>query len=368
MNEKYPTEEPKITKINIDLNSTTVKKMDFKNVSIVRDEAKTILNKKRQLTDLSENTDFFANKKSFTTEEYNSRWRSTYNLLSNSTDIDERIQLRNVWHTQPNDIQLTEQYLIQATAMIENDQPFTFMPDCNNKFTHFPSDALSLQNNNCLTGTIMDTFLKCMTTNVADGSTNNTMNVFNTSFYPKLVNTFHNDTTCPGWNTYNYNGVTQYTNHFSREDILKTTIIPIHIPGHWLLCIIDPSMQTFFFLDSLRQLNIVIIKNIRMWFNSELERLNYDTSHNLRFHIYNWNLVNSNNLPSHVPRQNDSTSCGVFVLMFAFYWYKFNKLPDLNIDWNSNDINSSTPNLRQYILHFIIKTIHDETIRLLDLS
>ena len=141
MNEKYPTEEPKITKINIDLNSSTVKKMNLKNFSIVRDEAKTILNKKRQLTDLSGNTDFFANKKSFTTEEYNSRWRSTYNLLSNSTDIDERIQLRNVWHTQPNDIQLTEQYLIQATAMIENDQPFTFMPDCNNKFTHFPSDA-----------------------------------------------------------------------------------------------------------------------------------------------------------------------------------------------------------------------------------
>ena len=270
--------------------------------------------------------------------------------------------------SEPNGIQLTEQYLAQATAMIENDQSFTFMPDCNNRFTHFPSDALSLQNNNWLTGTIIDTFLNCMTTNVADGSTNNTMNVFNTSFYPKLVNTFHNDATCPGWNTYDYNGVTQYTNHFSREDILKTTIIPIHIPGHWLLCIIDPGMQTFYFIDSLRHLNIVIIQNIHTWFNSELERLNYNTSHNLSFCIYNWNLVNSNNLPSYVPRQHDSTSCGVFVLMFAFYWYNFNKLPDLNIDWNSNDINSSSPNLRQFILHFIIKTVHDETIRLLDLT
>jgi hypothetical protein len=75
-----------------------------------------------------------------------------------------------------------------------------------------------------------------------------------------------------------------------------------------------------------------------MWYNSELERLNYNTSPNSEFHIYNWNSVNSDNVPLYVPRLHDSTSCGVFVLLCAFYWYKFNRLPNNNFVWNSNDI------------------------------
>jgi Ulp1 family protease len=128
--------------------------------------------------------------------------------------------------------------------MIDNDLPNLFMPDCNNIFTHFPSDALSSKINSCLTGTIMNTFLTCMTLNVADGTCDNSINVLNTSFYAQLVNTLHIDINCPGWNTSNYDGVTEYTSHYTRADILKTTIIPIHIPGHWLICIIDPSMKT----------------------------------------------------------------------------------------------------------------------------
>jgi Ulp1 family protease len=113
----------------------------------------------------------------------------------------------------------------------------------------------------------MDTFLYCMTINVADGSSNDTMNVFittsnvfNTSLCAQLVNTFHNDITCPGWNTYNYDAVTRYTNHYTRADILKTFFIPIY----WLLCIIDPTMETLYVVDSLRQHNLNVIQNIRM--------------------------------------------------------------------------------------------------------
>ena len=302
----------------------------------------------------------------YSMQEYNTQWRNKFNLQTNTTYFTGN-QLEKIWHIAPNEVQLTEQYLEQATHMINNDQPNSFMPDYNSRFTHFPSDALSLRNHTWLTGTIMDVFLYSMTIDVTNGNINDAINVFNTSFYARLLNTFHNDASHPEWNTYNYTAVTNYTTHFTRTDILKTSIIPIHIPNHWLLCIIEPSTKTFFIIDSLRHQNLDIVLNIRMWYNSELERLNYNTSSNSEFYIDNWNLVTSNNLPSHVPRQQDSSSCGVFVLMCAFYWYKYNRLPNCNLDWNSNDINSCSPNLRQFILYFIIKSVYNESIRSLDL-
>jgi hypothetical protein len=127
-----------------------------------------VKNKKRCIIYLLKTTEVLINKKSLTTQEYSSKWRSTCNLLSNTTYTAEPISHPNsprctplahfeprepehiiwkkIWHIEPNKIQLTEQYLAQSTFMIDNDQPNTFMFDCNNRFTHFPSNVLNLQN------------------------------------------------------------------------------------------------------------------------------------------------------------------------------------------------------------------------------
>ena len=61
-------------------------------------------------------------------QEYNTQWRNKFNLLTNTTYFTWNNQLEKIWHIAPNEIQLTEQYLEQATHMIDNDQPNSFMP------------------------------------------------------------------------------------------------------------------------------------------------------------------------------------------------------------------------------------------------
>lgn len=99
-----------------------------------------------------------------------------------------------------------------------------------------------------------------MNFNNLDGNFNNTMNILRTTFYPTLVNTASNDSTVPEWNTFEYNADTEFTRHSRRLDILKDSIIPIHIPGHWLLCIINPTMKRIYIVNSLHHSNANVIK------------------------------------------------------------------------------------------------------------
>ena len=100
----------------------------------------------------------------------------------------------------------------------------------------------------------------------------------------------------------------------------------------------------------------------------EMNRLEYDTSQNSEYNVYIWEILKENKLPGSLPTQRDSSSCGIFVAMTAFYWYKFNRLPHYQFDWNENDVNSSTPDLRIFVLHFIITTIYNKNTRTLDLT
>jgi Ulp1 family protease len=185
--------------------------------------------------------------------------------------------------------------------MYNNGNTETFMTDCRKSFTHYPEDVLSLRNCIWLTGTIIDTFFTCMNFNYLDGTFNNTINILRTTFYPLLLNTASNDSTVPEWNTFNYNAVREFTSQDTRLDILKETIIPIHIPGHWLLCIINPTTKKIYIVDSLRHNNANIIKYIREWFILEMNRLEYGTSQNSEYNIYTWEILKENNLPDSLP-------------------------------------------------------------------
>ena len=101
-----------------------------------------------------------------------------------------------------------------------------------------------------------------MNFNNLDGNFNNTMNILRTTFYPTLVNTASNDSTVPEWNIFEYNADTEFTRHSRRLDILKDSIIPIHIPGHWLLCIINPTMKRIYIVNSLHHSNALTLLHI----------------------------------------------------------------------------------------------------------
>ena len=169
-----------------------------------------------------------------------------------------------------------------------------------------------------------------MDLNTESGLQNNFMNIFHTAFYGLLTTTLPGYANTPQYNTYNMDSVKTFSDHLSRTDFLKPFVIPIYIPGHWLLCIIDPEMKTYYIIDSMRHNNETITENIRKWYKSEMLRLNYDVSHNLDYDIYSWQLINQVNIPLHVPKQTDGSSCGIFVLMTAFDWYNYQRLPSQN--------------------------------------
>ena len=54
--------------------------------------------------------------------------------------------------------------------------------------------------------------------------------------------------------------------------------------------------------------------------------------------------------------------------MFAFYRYKLDRLPNSITDWNQQNVKKTIPNLWQFRIHYILKTVNDEIIRRPDLT
>ena len=260
-------------------------------------------------------------------------------------------------------MKLTEQYIQHAQSMVNDNHTHEDMPKVREKYAHSPIDVLSLKRQNWLTGTIMNTFLDTLDLNTGNGSQKNNMNVLHTGFYSLLTTTLPGYASTPQYNTYNLGAVRMFTDHLSRSEFQKTFIIPIYIPGHWLMCIIDPQIKTYFTIDSMRHNNEEIAENIRKWYTSEMQRLHYDVSQNSDYDIYLWQLTNHLNVPQHVPKQTDGSSCGIFGLMTAFYWYNYERLPNKNDDWNCEDVDSIQTNLGHFVTYIIINTIYNENRR-----
>lgn len=298
-------------------------------------------------------------------EFFNSQWRQIYTeYMQNNANLPIiNKNETNVWQITNAEKNITEQYYLLAQNMLENNLTHDNMPNYMEKYCHFSGDVLSLKRHNWLTGTIIDTFLLTIDVDINTGEQKNVMNILRTGFYASLSNTLDDNEQRTDYNTYNYEAITRYVDHYTDGDFLKCTIIPIHIRDHWLLCIINPSQKTMYFIDSLRKNNLIVKNYIITWYQTELEKHHYNMLHH---NITTWTIIDSSNLPSSVPKQTDGSSCGIFLAMTAYYWYHYNILPDKNVHWNENNINSLTPNLRHFILHEIIHTIYLENKRLLD--
>ena len=297
-------------------------------------------------------------------EFFNSQWRHIYNeYMRNNDNIQLYENNTKIWQLNENEMQIIEMYYLQAENMHQNNVTNVHMPNYLLKYCHEPQDVLSLKRNNWLTGTIIDVFLLSINVHINTGQDNNDINILPTTFYASLSNTLDDNLLRPRHNTYNFSAIRTYVDHYTREDFLKSTIIPVHIRDHWLLCIIDPPQKTIYFIDSLRKTNTVVMNYILQWYQTELIEHGYDL---LEYNTISWTIINSLNVPLYVPRQRDGSSCGIFVCMTAFYWYKYKRLPHKNNDWNESNINSLRPNLRHFILHHIFHTVYLENRRLLE--
>jgi Ulp1 family protease len=161
---------------------------------------------------------------------------------------------------------------IHAQNMIASNLINVFMPNYMMKDTHEPSDIISMQRHNWLTGTIINLFLLSIDVDINTGHQKQFMNILRTEIYVTLTNTSDDNTLRPGYNTYDFDAVSRFTDHYSRDDFLKCTIIPVHVRDHWLLCIIDPLYETIYTIDSLRKNNSYITSNILRWYQTELNK------------------------------------------------------------------------------------------------
>ena len=114
--------------------------------------------------------------------------------------------------------------------------------------------------------------------------------VYSTFFYPKVLS-------C------GYNAVQQWTHG---EDIFSKRLLlfPIHLNIHWCLGAVDLAEHSISYYDSLKKPNPVCLKTIH----------NYLVQHSSNRSV-NWKLVHH----SDIPKQLNSSDCGMFVCMYARY-------------------------------------------------
>ena len=119
----------------------------------------------------------------------------------------------------------------------------------------------------------------------------------------------------------------------------KKIIIPINYNGnHWVFGMIDPVIKKIYVLDPyIREdkKEFENLKNIAKYFFKNIE---FDA------------IYKSVNLPKQPSR--DTTSCGVFTIMYITYLLRYNKFPT-----KDNFDVKNIPNIRKYILYVITEEI-----------
>jgi Ulp1 family protease len=131
--------------------------------------------------------------------------------------------------------------------------------------------------------------------------------------------------------------IQQFTEDSSR--LLDDIIIPIHIPGHWILAIILPANSRMILIDSMhhdrKSLHFEKAKNILRWYNELCVLLKQKVS----IPISQWTIISKSDSRTHLPLplQTDWHSCGVFVAITAAYWIVHQRLPSVS-DWTQQDI------------------------------
>ena len=110
---------------------------------------------------------------------------------------------------------------------------------------------------------------------------------------------------------YSYADVRRWTQKVKVDIFTKDlVIVPIHLPGHWTLAVINFRMHRFEYFDSKGGSNGSVLANLQRWVQDE----HNDKKGGTLFDTRDWPKVHSN-----MPQQGNGTDCGVFMTRTADY-------------------------------------------------
>ena len=155
--------------------------------------------------------------------------------------------------------------------------------------------------------TIIDGYLRLLQSR----STNRLIKCMGSCFLKRLYNPGGEDKHRPS-DTVDLAYVSSYTKGI---DIFafQTVLIPVLVKSHWSLIAVDLETKQIRYLDSQQESGVQYLAAVKRWVASEWDSkvINED----IPFPADNWRVVPST--PATIPQQQDKTSCGIFLLMFA---------------------------------------------------
>ena len=194
----------------------------------------------------------------------------------------------------------------------------------NNPFAVDCEQVKTLYGNTWLSGSIITSFIQCHTVQLCT--------TLSDDFYTYLV--------CP---QYRFNAIQNFMVSWTMDTFQRDILIPIHVNGnHWILAILSLRLRTIIIADGYRHRYPIIEQNLLRWYSDAC------SSFNIICDVQSWTIISGQNLPSSLPSQTDTTSCGVFVCMFAYYWLREQRLP-VSSDFHQRNRN----HLRLYIANCI---------------
>jgi Ulp1 family protease len=142
-------------------------------------------------------------------------------------------------------------------------------------------------------------------------STNRYIKCMSTNFFNRLYNPIGIDKNRPA-DTVNLASVSK---DFTGVDLFQTQLIfiPVLVKSHWTLIVVDTVAEQIRYLDSQHGDGTAYLNAVKRWIAKLWN--NDKSNHNIPFPADGWRLVPSTAITT--PQQQDNTSCGVFILMFA---------------------------------------------------
>jgi hypothetical protein len=208
-------------------------------------------------------------------------------------------------------------------------------------------DISSLYGSGWLTGSIINAFtLLC---GFIRPSEFHHINILSTALYVSLYSAMQ---------VYNFNNVFNMTLRWEYEDLFNDIIIPVHLPGHWILIYFKHNAEGYgaiYVLDPLRKPNAAVVRNFKQWYKDVWHQLH--TKFNqplLPCSIHDWTVIAGNLCSPEIPKQRDGWNCGVYVCMYTYHIVVYNCFPDKDIHWDAD----AMPYLRKWMAYYILSRLY----------
>lgn len=133
---------------------------------------------------------------------------------------------------------------------------------------------------------------------------------------------------------------------------MEKIFIPVHLPGHWTLCVIEPQVQKISLYDSFLQAKYYeayheeVLQNLLLWLKCEQDDqiLNDEYKMGTEHNWEAWSLAVIQTCPQQEPGSND---CGVFTILAADYL-----TDDLPLNYTASEGSAWRAKIAAYIIFF----------------